>query len=535
MNKKLILLVLVVIFVFLIGLVYEAYARKQGHGPGQTDSSYQYYDDIYKVPSETQQGRGPYEHPNKPEPPSYGDYPSNYPPRNPNPPVPPVVDPEPPTAPENPTPPDQPPQDVPSQPGLIPQIPTSPVTLPEDPTLLQPELEVEELIAPVFKDELPEETGVDTSAAHIPHQVLVLLVGTSDKQREIQSLEEKYKLKQAGSFPLHSINSTLGVFTILGERGVPETVEALTSDSIVAQPSYYYKSLVNESLQYGLHKIKADAAHKLATGRGVKVAVIDTGVDYNHKVLQGRVALKADYINSDENGFSKDLHGTSIAGVIAAAAEAGAGIIGVAPDVKIMAIKACWSDTKDPAKATCSSDKLARAVDFAILNKADIINFSLGGPKDKLLTMLIKKAVDSGITVVAAAGNSGSKGKPVFPAALDEVVAVSATDSSDGLYEFSTRGGYIDVAAPGVDIFSPAPGDRWHVSSGTSMAAAHVTGVVALLLQKSPELSPFEVKALLGSTSVDLGKPGKDKEFGEGRIDALQALQKLVGKTEARR
>jgi subtilisin family serine protease len=176
-------------------------------------------------------------------------------------------------------------------------------------------------------------------------------------------------------------------------------------------------------------------------------------------------------------------------------------------------------------------------VDFAILNKANVINFSLGGPKDKLLTMLIKKAVESAIIVVAAAGNGGSKGKPVFPATLDEVevIAVSATDSNDRLYELSTRGNYIDVSAPGVDIFSPAPGDRWQVSSGTSMAAAHVSGTVALILQKNPELSAFEVKTLLGLTAVDLGKRGKDKEFGEGRIDAFEALQKLVGGTEARR
>jgi subtilisin family serine protease len=135
---------------------------------------------------------------------------------------------------------------------------------------------------------------------------------------------------------------------------------------------------------------------------------------------------------------------------------------------------------------------------------------------------------------VAAGGNGGPDGKPVYPAALPTVIAVSATDSQDGLYAMSTPGKYIDVAAPGVDILSPAPGGSWQMVSGTSMAAAHVSAAVALILQNYPELSPFQVKYLLESSSVDLGEAGRDDKFGEGRIDVFEAIDELNDSAEAR-
>ncbi|MCC6712617.1 MAG: S8 family serine peptidase, partial [Candidatus Dadabacteria bacterium] len=121
-------------------------------------------------------------------------------------------------------------------------------------------------------------------------------------------------------------------------------------------------------------------------------------------------------------------------------------------------------------------------------------------------------------------------------AAMREVIAVSATGPDDRLYPLSTHGDYVDVAAPGVDILGPAPGGAWRMESGTSQAAAHVSGAVALILQDYPELSPFQIKHLLGSSAIDLGKPGKDPEYGEGRIDVGKALGKLdfAGETGAR-
>lgn len=408
--------------------------------------------------------------------------------------------------------------------------------LPDDPSMIQPELDTGYLTAPVFKDAVPVITD---DAQYVPDQVVVLLRGASGKEAEIDGLGGRYDLDRLDSSPLSSLGVTMVLFRIPDGRAVPAVVNILAGDSAVllSQPNYYYGSLAGENPQYGAVKIGADAVSDKATGSGITVAIIDTGIDYNHPALSGKVVEKADFVSPDMSGFTGESHGTSVAGIIAAsAAEQEGGMSGVAPGVCLIAVRACWSDPGNNKKAVCSSEKLAKAIDFAVSKNAQVINLSVGGPKDNLIAALIQSAYGSGVTVVAAAGNGGAKGKPVYPAALNEVIAVSATDSRDGLYSFSTRGDYIDVAAPGVDILSPAPGGAWGMESGTSQAAAHVSGAVALLLQDYPELSPFQVKHLLGSSAVDLGKPGKDQEFGDGRIDVEKALDKLdfAGEASAR-
>jgi|GEM_PF-349559 len=414
-----------------------------------------------------------------------------------------------------------------------PEIPPGPA-LSDDPSLVGPELETDYLTAPVNKDGTPR-IVVSGEDAYVPDQVLVLLRGTSGKESAVDDLLAKYNLNPAGISVLGSINATMVLFTIPDGRPVIGVSNILSSDPAVlsSQPNFSYSSLSGENVQYGVKKIRADAVHEITTGKGITVAVIDTGIDFNHPSLNDKIILKSDFVNPDMNGFTIDGHGTSVAGIIAAAGQ-GEETTGVAPGVSIMAVKACRSDQKDSKKAVCSSDKLAGGLDFAISNRAQIINFSLGGPKDGIIAELIARANSSGIIVVAAGGNGGPGGKPVYPAALPAVIAVSATDSEDGLYVLSTPGKYIDVAAPGVDILSPAPGDSWQMVSGTSMAAAHVSGAIALLLQNYPELSPFQVKYLLGASSVDLGDPGRDDKFGEGRIDVLRAIERLEGDAEAR-
>ena len=421
----------------------------------------------------------------------------------------------------------------PAVPEPDPQFPGRPA-LSDDPSLIGPELETDYLTAPVNKEGTPR-IVVSGEDAYAPDQVLALLRGASDKEPAIDDLAEKYDLDSQGSSVLGSINATMVLFTIPDGRSVISVSNILSSDPeiLLSQPNFYYNSLSGENVQYGVKKIRADAAHEITTGKGIIVAVIDTGIDFNHPGLKDKIILKSDFVNPDMSGFTIDGHGTSVAGIIAAAGQ-GEGVIGVAPGVSIIAVKSCRSDQKDSKKAVCSSDKLAGGLDFAISNRAQIINFSLGGPKDGIIAELIARANSSGIIIVAAGGNGGPNGKPVYPAALPEVIAVSATDSEDGLYIQSTPGKYIDVAAPGVDILSPAPGNSWQMVSGTSMAAAHVSGAIALLLQNYPELSPFQVKYLLGASSVDLGESGRDDKFGEGRIDVLQAIERLEGDAEAR-
>ena len=490
--------------------------------------------------------RRPVDDPNTP-----GNRPPNVP-SNPNvpgrfPPIPDSPQPNPVADPIDPIPPrpmPDPKPDIPTAPEPKPDIPRDPIVdhddpniprpadpipeipeLPDDPSLIEPDMDTEFLTAPVFKDEIPEILVSDQNN-YVPKQVLVLLQGASAKQQEIDSLSQTYDINEIDSSILASINATMVLFAIPDNRGVIDVSRILAADTrtLIAQPNFYFEGMSEESAQYGVTKIKADTAHSISTGKGIKVAVIDTGIDYDHMALAENIVLKSNFVDAKSVEF--DVHGTSIAGIIASSSIEN-GVTGVAPDVQIIAARACWRNPKDNIKTLCSSDTLAKAIDYAILNKAHIINLSLGGPKDSIVSTLIRKADRAGIVVVAAAGNGGPNGKPTYPAALKEVIAISATDSDDKIYQESTRGSYIDLSAPGVDILSPAPGDSWQIVSGTSMAAAHVSGAIALILQENPELSPFQIKAILGSTSIDLGKKGKDNEYGEGRIDALSALHQL--------
>lgn len=316
-------------------------------------------------------------------------------------------------------------------------------------------------------------------------------------------------------------------FKIPDARDVVDVIALLEMDGriLFTQPNYIFRTMAEgRTPQYAPQKVRADVAWRIATGKGVRVALIDTGVDNAHRALKGKVVQKAD-VTGDEKGFTPVIHGTALAGVIAAGGEAK----GIAPDARIVAIQEFHTDPKRPGVGLRSSFTVARAVDFAIQRRAQVINASFGAPKDKLIPLLVDQAIRRGIVFIAAAGNDGLKGRPVHPAALEGVIAVTATDHEDRLFDRASRGSYIALAAPGVEIFSPVPGDGWDFFSGTSVAAAHVTGVVALLLEKNPNLTPHEVKTLLESTALDLGEPGKDPEYGAGRVDALKALETLTG------
>jgi len=163
-------------------------------------------------------------------------------------------------------------------------------------------------------------------------------------------------------------------------------------------------------------------------------------------------------------------------------------------------------------------------LDYAAAHGAQIVNMSFAGPKDALIERGIAALAAKGIVMVAAAGNAGPKSPPLYPGANPNVIAVSATDAQDKLFAASNRGGYIAVAAPGVDIFLPAPDEKYQMTSGTSFSAAYVSGLVALMLERNPALKPGEVRAILMKTARDLGAPGRDDLFGAGEADAYAAV-----------
>jgi subtilisin family serine protease len=196
--------------------------------------------------------------------------------------------------------------------------------------------------------------------------------------------------------------------------------------------------------------------------------------------------------------------------------------MGGAPKAQILAIRAFGMSS---GSAQSSSFVLLKALDYAAAHKAQIVNMSFAGPRDALIERAITALAGRGIVLVAAAGNAGAKSPPLYPAANPNVIAVSATNAQDELLAASNRGAYVCLAAPGTDIFLPAPDGKYQMTSGTSFSAAYVSALAALMLERHPGLQPAEVRAILMRTARDLGSPGRDDMFGAGEADAYAAVQ----------
>ena len=233
--------------------------------------------------------------------------------------------------------------------------------------------------------------------------------------------------------------------------------------------------------------------HQMSTGRNVLVAVIDSQIERNHPDLTGQVQVAQSFVPG--RVVAGEDHGTGVAGIIAARANNGVGIAGVAPDARLMALRACWQTGPAPAATLCDSLTLAKALEFAIDHRAQVINLSLGGPSDMLLGRLIDVALERGVTVVAAYDRTLPGGG--FPACHAGVVAVV-----DAPMEGEMAGVY---TAPGRDVPTTQPGGRWSLVSGSSFAAAHVSGLMALMRQRGEKgnLAPVLVTARASGGAID--------------------------------
>jgi hypothetical protein len=329
--------------------------------------------------------------------------------------------------------------------------------------------------------------------------------------------------------PLPTAGVGLAVFEIVDGIAAIAKAAALAADPRVtlAQPDFVYDTSqgADTSLTYGPQMIGADIVQNVARGDGVRLAMIDAGVDTGHAALAKKVAEYADVTGT---GWTPDAHGTLVAGVIAGESSGG-----IAPGVQLVTVKACVAQSTRRAAARCWSSTLARGIDFAAQKNVRVMNLSVGGPEDRLLARMVDAALKKGIAVVSAAGNDGPSGKPSFPAAFDDVIAVTAVDANGRLYSQATRGAFVDLAAPGVDILSTGPGGRTQLFSGTSAATAFASGAAALLLQQRSTLTAAELAALLRDTARDLGTGGRDAEYGDGLIDVCRAAVKLTNRQAA--
>jgi len=271
--------------------------------------------------------------------------------------------------------------------------------------------------------------------------------------------------------------------------------------------------------QYALVKMKVAPSLEDASAAPIRVAVIDTAIDEAHPDLKGVVEQSYDAIGDGSPARSKS-HGTAMAGGIAADGE----LRGVATRVKLLSARALDSDGDGEPRGTTLS--IVKALDWSVLQKAQIVNMSFAGPDDPTLRDALARASAQGVALIGAAGNAGPKAPPQYPGADANVIAATATDENDKLYSLANVGAYVAISAPGVDVLLPSPDGGYAMESGTSVSSALISGVVALMLERQPRLKPIDIRQRLTATATPLGGPERASEFGAGLVDASKAVSR---------
>jgi len=337
----------------------------------------------------------------------------------------------------------------------------------------------------------------------------------------VQAVSQQHGLSPIAAWPIAGLRLHCVVVEIAAGASRERVLAALAQDRRVelAQPLQSFATLAaayNDpyvDLQRGFVAIDAAGAQQRSRGKGVRIAVIDTGIDTGHPDLQGVVSSSRNFVDHDSQDFVHDRHGTEVAGIIAAVANNQQGIVGVAPEARLLAFKACWYGRAGDAAAQCNSYTLAQALMAAIDSGAQIINLSLGGPADELLTRLVALALRQGRIVVGAVSPQGGLGG--FPVGVPGVIAVDSAGSA-----VPAKG---VLTAPGRDILTLLPGAAYDFASGSSLATAHVSAAAALLLAAQPGLNAAAVQAAL-QASMGLSA-GPDERAGINVCRALQALR----------
>jgi len=345
--------------------------------------------------------------------------------------------------------------------------------------------------------------------------------GRASRHRIATQLASAHGLTIESDWPMDTLGVDCFLMRAADDQPLQATLDALARDSRTAwaQPLHKFHSLAHNDPLFALQPAAGAwhlaEVHAMATGRNVSIAQLDTGVELTHPDLAGQISIAENFV--DANPYTAEAHGTAVAGIIAARADNGIGIAGIAPQARLMALRACWQvDTV----ASCNSFTLAKAFQFALERGATVINLSVTGPEDKLLHLLLDAAVGRGVTVVGAVDPLIAGGG--FPASHPGVIAVSSEGGHDAGDPVAT------VSAPGRDVPTTLPIDRWGFVDGTSFAAAHVSGLIALLHQLDPSLSPDQTRALLRIA------PGADLVAGNPRIDVCAAIARAAGACSCR-
>jgi hypothetical protein len=341
---------------------------------------------------------------------------------------------------------------------------------------------------------------------------------TSRARQAMRALEKEYGLREVNAWPIEPLHIHCAVLEIPSGADRSAVLAALAKDQRVklTQPLQTFATRTDGyndpyiGLQRGFQQMDVADAHPWSRGEGVKVAIIDTGVDIQHPDLRGSIAGAANFVDADDAQFRRDRHGTEMAGVIAAVANNREGIVGVAPNARLFIFKACWQQQLDADAARCNSFTLARAITAAFDVHAQVVNLSLAGPDDPLVGDLIREGLRRGVLFVGAAAEGGLLHQPGI---IEVASAETHSASANALY------------APGREILTLLPGGHYDFASGVSIATAQVSGVVALMLAKNPGLSAAAAYRLLRDTSSSL----KADDGSVRGVDACAAVVTLVG------
>lgn len=309
---------------------------------------------------------------------------------------------------------------------------------------------------------------------------------------------------------------------------VPAAAASLATSPVVAfaEPNYLRRALLFPNdpgleSQWALHNIDAFAAWDITTGGEITVAVLDTGVSPSHPDLEGKVLPGYNAIQDNDASHDNNGHGTAVAGLLAARANNERGIAGL-----------CWGCRILPVKVLDQygfgeDAQLARGMHYAVEHGATIINMSLGGAENsQVLREAVESASSQNVLLVASAGNNHEEGNTTnYPAAYPQVLAVGASGTTDQVTGFSTTGSHIDLVAPGVGLWTTTLDGGYGTPNGTSFASPFVSGVAALVWTIRPDVSSNDVACMLRASADDGGMPGKDSDYGWGRLNARAALE----------
>ena len=386
------------------------------------------------------------------------------------------------------------------------------------------------ILAPGSKGEPAAQPGVDNDPEGAPYVAGELLVayepGTSEEAEETvvrrsgaRTLENLPGDVRLVSFPAIRREASEAV----RERALARALAYLGHKAAVEAVDYNYLRepyfIPNDPMlanQWGLISARFGGAWNDAKGGRAKVAIVDSGAYSNHPDI-GRIVAQRDFVEDDAVADDDNGHGTHVTGIAGALTDNGKGVAGGCFDCELLIAKVMGRI------GFTTDSRIVKGINWSANHGADVVNLSLGGSGDSsVLRTAVDRAYGRGALVVAAAGNEGTN-VPQYPAAYSKVIAVSATTADGRLARFSSRGDWVDLAAPGTDILSTRMSGGYDRMSGTSMSAPFVSGLAGLLASRG--MSADSIRQRMQTTAKDLGPAGDDPQFGHGRIDADNAVR----------